>query len=708
VVAVLIFDARCYAQKNTLLEYVQSVLRSCAAMVAAVEKQGKARFNRKAIINGRKWSEYQQDLFDALMDGDGHVLVRAAAGSGKSTAIVGAVAHLPATSKTAVVAFNVHSVDELGAKLPSSVSCSTAHKFGLSALVRYFGGAVFRPNDTKYRDLCRQGVEFLIKEMAASADRRSLSSEIEFFLFGHGSKDSRLKAECKTLRRAASTYLESVVHFGMASLSDWTLESLLQLDDHFVIEKSFGAELTKEMLKFVPRIVERGHKEALEKQNISLDELLYLPVTLGLRFPAYDFVFMDECQDGSKVMHALVGLMGASGRICFVGDEDQAVQGFAGSDAYSIDRLIEEFKPKQLPLSTCYRCPSSHLDLARRFVPTIQDRPNAPIGHIETVHPDSVVSMVNQGDLLICRFTAPLVSYCLALIASGKKAMVRGRDIGSQLAAMVESVDCRFPGGFEVAIADKILPRLAALKEAEKDSEAQKLEDRYGAVMTCFDSFGRDCQSKAEFVEKIQGLFCGDDDRPPVVLATIHRSKGDESDRVFLLGSNFLPYTHKAIHEWQAKQERNLTYVALTRSKSDLFLVPMGKSDAIVDAAMQMPFGGIEFPDIFEPCPNNEFDPNWENPKPEFKSEDVKRIEERWEAFKNNHIAFTPPNTSIIHAVAPPLPTYNIGQLVALYHNPRNAARIVALSSDSATVQRGSHEPVTVPLERIKPLIPQK
>jgi superfamily I DNA/RNA helicase len=677
-------------------------------MVAAAERQGKARFNRKAIINGRKWSEYQQDLFDVLMDGDGHVLVRAAAGSGKSTAIVGAVAHLPSAAKIAVVAFNVHSVDELGAKLPSSVSCSTAHKFGLSALVRYFGGSVFRPNDTKYRDLCRQGVDFLIKEMADKVDRRSLSSEIDFFLFGHESRDSRLKAECKAMRRSASIYLESVIHFGMASLSDWSLESLLQLDDHFVIEKNFCSGLTEELLKFVPRIMERGLKDALEKQNISLDELLYLPVTLGLRFPAYDFVFMDECQDGSRVMHALVGLMGASGRVCFVGDEDQAVQGFAGSDAYSIDRLIEEFKPKQLPLSICYRCPSSHLDLARRFVPTIQNRPNAPIGHIETVHPDSVVSMVEQGDLLICRFTAPLVSYCLTLIAAGKKAMVRGRDIGKQLAAMVDGIECKFPGGFEKAITGNVMPRLTALKEAEKDSEAQSLEDRFGAVMTCFDAFGRECQSKAEFVERIQGLFCGDDDRPPIILATIHRSKGDEADRVFILGSNFLPYTHRSVHEWQAKQERNLTYVALTRSKSDLFLVPMGKSDAIVDAAMAMPYGGIELPESTESCSSNAFDPNWKNPSPELKSEAVKRIEERWNAFENNQATFTPPSTSSIHAVAAPMPIYTIGQLVALYHNPRNAGKIVALSLDSVTVQRSNQEPITVPLERIKPLIPQK
>jgi hypothetical protein len=681
-------------------------------MVAAIERQDKARFNRKAIISGRMWSEYQQDLFNELLNGAGHILVRASAGAGKSTAIVGAVAHLPAKSKIAVVAFNNHSVDELSAKLPSSVSCSTAHKFGLSALVRYFGGTVFRPNDTKYRDLSRQGVEFLIKEMASKVDRRSLSSEIDFFLFGHESKD---KAGCKALRRAAADYMESVIHFGMASLSDWTLESLLAMDEHFVIEKDFCSGLTEELLKFVPRIVERGRKEALEKQNISLDELLYLPVTLGLRFPAYDFVFMDECQDGSKVMHALVGMMGASGRVCFVGDEDQAVQGFAGSDAYSIDRLIEEFHPKQLPLSICYRCPSSHLDLARRFVPTIQNRSNAPIGQIETVHPDSVVSMVKQGDLLICRFTAPLVSYCLSLIAAGKKAMVRGRDIGSQLAAMVESVDCKFPDGFEVAIADKILPRLTALKEAEKDSEAQSLEDRYGAVMTCFDSFGRECQSKAQFVERIQGLFCDDGDRPPVVLATIHRSKGDEADRVFILGSNFLPYTHRSVHEWQAKQEKNLTYVALTRSKSDLFLAPMGKSDAIVDAAMAMPYGGIEFPEeeiqtAIEPFSPTWGDP-WGQPKTKAQEESIKLIEDRWAAFENNRIAVVPcaaisAKSAGIHADTKALPIFFIGQWVALYHNPRNACKITALTVDSATVQQGDRDPITVPLERIKPLIP--
>jgi hypothetical protein len=197
------------------------------------------------------------------------------------------------------------------------------------------------------------------------------------------------------------------------------------------------------------------------------------------------------------------------------------------------------------------------------------------------------------------------------------------------------------------------------------------LEDRYGAVMTCFDSFGRECQSKAQFVERIQGLFCDDGDRPPIILATIHRSKGDESDRVFILGSNFLPYTQKATHEWQAKQERNLTYVALTRSKSDLFLVPMGKSEAIVDAAMLMPYGGIEFP--------------LESPI-EFPFEELQPQTE-----KNQKTEICP---------------YFVGQWIALYHNPLNSARIIELSANSATVQRGNQEPATVSLERIKPLVP--
>ena len=51
------------------------------------------------------------------------------------------------------------------------------------------------------------------------------------------------------------------------------------------------------------------------------------------------------------------------------------------------------------------------------------------------------------------------------------------------------------------------------------------------------------------------------------------RSKGDESNTVYILDSGKLPYSTKNNNEAQQEQEKNLVYVAITRAKKTLYFV---------------------------------------------------------------------------------------------------------------------------------------
>jgi len=55
--------------------------------------------------------------------------------------------------------------------------------------------------------------------------------------------------------------------------------------------------------------------------------------------------------------------------------------------------------------------------------------------------------------------------------------------------------------------------------------------------------------------------------RNAVLLSTIHRAKGMEADRVFLLEPLLLPHP-RATRTWEKEQEENLRYIALTRALS--------------------------------------------------------------------------------------------------------------------------------------------
>ena len=77
-----------------------------------------------------------------------------------------------------------------------------------------------------------------------------------------------------------------------------------------------------------------------------------------------------------------------------------------------------------------------------------------------------------------------------------------------------------------------------------------------------------------DLVALIKSMFSDSDDKFAnknlVTLSSVHKSKGLEWNRVFLLGrEQFMP-SKFAKKQWQKDQERNLIYVAVTRAMTEL------------------------------------------------------------------------------------------------------------------------------------------
>lgn len=60
------------------------------------------------------------------------------------------------------------------------------------------------------------------------------------------------------------------------------------------------------------------------------------------------------------------------------------------------NRIIARTDAKELPLSVCYRCPSSHLALAREFVPHIEAT-GAAEGTIEWITMPLAIQLVRRA-----------------------------------------------------------------------------------------------------------------------------------------------------------------------------------------------------------------------------------------------------------------------------------------------------------------------
>jgi DNA helicase-2/ATP-dependent DNA helicase PcrA len=374
-------------------------------------------------------------------------------------------------------------------------------------------------------------------------------------------------------RKEIAASLTKLVNFARMTLVDAKSHEALHLMClHFDIEINYPSFL----FPAVSVILQQGQEQARSRKIIDFTDMLYLPVVWNLPLPKFDFVLCDEVQDLSACQLALVKKMvSPTGRFLGVGDRSQSIFGFAGAAADSFDNIKSGMNAAELPLSICYRCPSSHIALAQMIVPQIQARPGAPEGEVVHLKPaDDLSKLVRGGDLIICRLTAPLITECIRLIKNQIAAKVRGRNIGEGLVNLLKRIAKVEDFAYSNVVRhlqEYKARQIEFLRQEEADESAiESLSDRVECLQVCAESY-LNAKSIDELAKEIEGLF--DDSRPAVWLSTVHRAKGLEADRVFILKPEKLPLRWKNQQDWQLDQEYNALYVALTRAKQALFIV---------------------------------------------------------------------------------------------------------------------------------------
>lgn len=550
---------------------------------------------RRDFLSLNPWSDYQKAIFDWCINGTGHAAVEAVAGSGKTTTLFGIIGALPATAKIQVLAFNVAIKEKIknDPRVPKSrVTVSTAHSCGKGMLTAYFGGEPFLDERKTFR-LSKDAIQDLIR---ARADYESLAEATRIALYP--------VAPPKLNEKYLDWFRESLSHItnlARLTLTPWEPQALKEMMEHYQIQFPGWEAGLYWGLKLAIEMLQAGEKQAASERRIDYTDMLFLPHHWELEpIGKKDFLLIDEAQDANAAMISLYKKFASQGtRLVMVGDSKQAIMGFAGADNESFAHLKKAFNPTELPLSICYRCPTSHLDLARRLVGHIEAKANAALGALTTLHPALVIKEAKAQDLIICRLTAPLISNCLHLIVAGKPAKVRGKDIGKNLVALAKRALGENPySEFRNCLEDYCIARINQFRKEGDDEEAESLSDRFQALRFCYEEFGRECQEFTQLCTRITALFIDEHEESStfIILSTIHRAKGDEAKRVFILRPNILPFTWKNQLPWQLEQEWNLVYVALTRAEENLYFVPLPSredSDEIQEF-LTHPLGGLE------------------------------------------------------------------------------------------------------------------
>jgi len=493
-------------------------------------------------------SSYQEAVFRFVEKGFGHGVVKATAGSGKTTTLIEVAHRLPKGALACFLAFNVHTARELKTRLPARVEARTVHALGRAMLSDYLGqGREIRLENKKYTILAQAQLK----------------------------RDERTWPLPRQEMHLAGTYLKELCLFIRLELA--TPPDLPGLVRRYRLRPPDDPALVETLHEMVWGVLDAGFEEAKEGR-IDYPDMLFVPVIEELS-PAkrFDYLFVDEAQDLSVVQLALVmRCIRPQGRLLFVGDEHQSIYGFSGADTDAVGRIIRLTDATVLPLSVTYRCPRSHVRLARLFSSEIQAAPNAPEGTVRVLRESSLAECARPGDLVLCRTNAPLVKAALRLIQESVPARVEGRDIAGRLTADAKSA---FAAGL-----DDWRGKLARFEKRELESlvhsrlpadTRERLLAQREDELACLGAVVEDAvRQQVETLEGLTGRIASlfRDRGKSVTFSTVHKAKGKEAKRVFILHPHLMPLAFARSKE-DRLGEQCVQFVAVTRSSRDLTFV---------------------------------------------------------------------------------------------------------------------------------------
>lgn len=221
-----------------------------------------------------------------------------------------------------------------------------------------------------------------------------------------------------------------------------------------------------------------------------------------------------------------------------------------------------------MPLSTTFRCPTRVVEEARKIVPDIEAKVDSPAGKVDNVSLEQAFQGFEYGDFVLSRTNAPLVKLAMKLVSDGCRTTILGREIGSGLISLIYKLKA-----FSVA---DLLMKLEAHRVKEqsrlmaKDPPRESAAKLIGDKVECIKAIAKQCRSVDEVVTKLKQLFEKLDPKTCVTLATAHKAKGLERDRVWLLNDTFCRPNRLGV---VSTEEKNILYVAITRAKSELTYV---------------------------------------------------------------------------------------------------------------------------------------
>jgi len=481
-------------------------------------------------------SDKQIEIFDTWEHTDKNILINAVAGSGKTTTLLQLLELCK--YKTLFLAFNKSIQEEIQSKINlkelKQGKAMTLHSLGLLAIRQFYQR--WKINNGKNFDL--------IKKL--QDNEKSIFRKIPW--------EEKLKLSYNLMDMNDISRLFLTDDINEIEIHFESMDKVLIINDQLIY-------LWEEFLKL------RNNSYEEYVVEIDFNDMIYLPVIKNLIIPIDPvYLMVDECQDLNLSQHKLIDNLIKQGDVkkwIAVGDRNQAIYGFSGAYSSSFDLFLEQGNVIELPLDICYRCSTKIIDKANE-VYNVMEYHKKSKGVVATVYN---TNEIKENSMVICRNSKPLIDLYFELLGSGKSAYIKGEDILTGIVRFLK------PYGNHITESAKteMLYKLDDLEEDKSDAGKIKLyyfKEDFDKYKKLAQHLSTQYETVDSLLNKVKSLFI--DKKNAVMLCTIHKSKGLESDIVYILNENLIPSKFAKSVE-QLKQEQNLKYVARTRAKNELY-----------------------------------------------------------------------------------------------------------------------------------------
>lgn len=477
--------------------------------------------------------KYKKAILDEYLYSNRNIFINATAGAGKTFMLLKLLEKTPFGKKVLFLAFNKSIVEELERKILGRAEVKTLHSKAYSILLKYMR-ARFRLSQWRDYVICKK---YLVPSW--NTDTKGINQRI----FNISKLYSLIRMNLVDINNREE--VESVC-------LRWDVD----FDDHYY----------EDIKLFIYKVEEEMCNDG-DKLDIDFTDQLYLTykhISADL-FPKYDVIFLDEAQDLNPLQRELVlRMLKPTGRLVTAGDFSQCIYFFMGSSTDSFKLLRDRPNTAVLPMKLTYRCAKNIVKVAQKYSENIECLDDAREGVVR----EGKLSEVMPGDYVLCRNNLPLVEVFIYLSQLGVRSTILGKDYRESLWALL----LRAESG--VRWVDMLEEKQNELKKKGinnyKSNESYIfLFERIAICKILISHYG----SIRMALLVLEDIFT-EGKEECVTLSTIHKSKGLEAKRVFILGFNELLPSKYATTDAQLEAERCLQFVAVTRAKDELIFIP--------------------------------------------------------------------------------------------------------------------------------------